>query len=748
MNFLSSSRITSAYTALRGDLIAAPQQTVTDTIDKLVDRIQTSEKVEDRKTAVLGLKGCTREYREEVGERALNSLIAVLHYDAPNDPDIAKAVLETLMLLMEVPEKPARDDPGLRFMDAFFAEPTPTHSLLALIHISPSFYPRFYTLQLLSQLLVHRTPQVQDYLISAPPPGIDGILSVLDPAENAGTSNPTTGQALGGGAGEMLRNEALLLLPGLLAGNADLQKIVAFSGAFEKLLGIIDKEGGIEGGIIVQDVLVAIGSLLRFNASNQNYFRELSLIPLLPPMLYFPSPPPDLETPAPDDFTLQYWPEQKLLNAGLVLGLIRMLVGSPGGGNQTAMATSGVTRCLLELSLSSNAPAALKAQALNTLTPIMQASPPNQSLLSNLSLAPLLAIPADEEHPNGGFIRLSMRPAVVALIGTILEEEVGEGRDLRQRAAGVNMFDAYVAGNDDSRLNILSTMTAPPKPNADGPYELPVQSAGSLILNALIETPLPGRPFDPYRTLFACLLFSHLVRNSEKAKQIARDVVLPSVDDDAANEHGVADVDPEEGDRLMQIIIGNLMMASREQQECTNRAAKDAKTTHAASATALAEAMDWNRVMVSYLIMFCTWLWESPKGVKEFLSDGGNIGVLTQPITQSTGVDPLVQGLSAFLLGVCYEFNREPGEVTRQSLHHILHSRIGPDQFVSRLARVREDARFRTVQPDQFDNVQQTTNQDAQGAMPKLPVGEDGSDDEADLWFDWAFVDFWKNNYC
>lgn len=39
---------------------------------------------------------------------------------------------------------------------------------------------------------------------------------------------------------------------------------------------------------------------------------------------------------------------------------------------------------------------------------------------------------------------------------------------------------------------------------------------------------------------------------------------------------------------------------------------------------------------------------------------------LMEPITQSIGVDVLVQGLCAFLLGVCYEFNREPGEITRQ----------------------------------------------------------------------------------
>ena len=42
---------------------------------------------------------------------------------------------------------------------------------------------------------------------------------------------------------------------------------------------------------------------------------------------------------------------------------------------------------------------------------------------------------------------------------------------------------------------------------------------------------------------------------------------------------------------------------------------------------------------------------------------------LIGPITQPTGVDPIVQGLCAFLLGVCYEFNREPGEVTRYIEH-------------------------------------------------------------------------------
>ncbi|KAJ9105211.1 hypothetical protein QFC20_004346 [Naganishia adeliensis] len=710
---LFSSRLTSAYTALRGDL-GHPQSPV-ETIDKLVDRIQTSPSVDDRRTAVLGLKACIREFRDVVGERALGSLVAVLRYDAPNDAEIAKAVLETLMGLME----------GGDVVEEWFRTPEPTHSLLTLIHASSSFYPRFYTLQLLSQLLVHRPAIVQAYLISSPPPGVDGILSVLDGPPVA-SAIPGAQPALSSGASEMLRNEALLLLPALLAGNADLQKIVAFSGAFEKLISIIQREGGIEGGIIVQDVLVAIGSLLRFNVSNQNHFRELSLIPLLPPMLYFPSPPPSIDTPAPDDFTLQYWPEQKLLNAGLVLGVIRMLVGSPGGGNQSAMVASGVTRCLLELALSSNAPASLKAQALNTLTPIMLASPKNQALLSTLVMAPLIAVPADEEHPQGGFIRLPMRQAVVALVGTVVDGQGAMGgRGLRGRAAGVNMFEAYVTGNDEARLGIISTMTHMP---AQDPTDAP-QSAGTLLLNALVETPLPGQPFDPYRPLFACLLMSHLVRNSELAKAAAREIALPPMDEDE-----------EEGDGLIQVIVGNLMMAAREQAECVNRRAKEKP---AAGAT---EESDWTRVMVGYLILLCTWLWDSPKSVKEFLNDSSNIQVLIGPITQSTGVDPIVQGLCAFLLGVCYEFNREPGEVTRATLYPILHSRIGPDQFVSRMARLREDARFKAVQPDQFDTEPSppVPGQEGVGA----PVGEDvDEDDGLEIWFDWAFVDFWKNNY-
>ncbi|CAD6572881.1 MAG: hypothetical protein TREMPRED_000676, partial [Tremellales sp. Tagirdzhanova-0007] len=731
MTSLLGSRLTLAYNSLRGEL--GVPQTATDTIEKLVERIQTSPAVEDRRTAVLGLKGLSRDWREDVGSRAMPTLVAVLQHDAPFDVEIARAALETLMQLSEVAEKPAKDDLGLRFTDAFLDQPLPLHSLLALISNSPSFYPRFYAMQYLSQLLTSRPTVAQAYVMSAPSPGVDGILAVLDsrapPPQTANQANVAQPSTLGGGAGEMLRNEALLLLPAMLAGNADLQKIVAFSGAFEKLFEIINQEGGIEGGIVVQDTLTVVACLLRFNVSNQNYFRELSLIPSIPPILGFPSSLAP-EMPSPDDFALQFWPEQKVYNAGLVLSLIRMLVGGPGGSNQSAMVSAGVTRCLLELALASNAPSGLKSQASNTITPILLSSPPNQTVLATLSLSPLLAIHADEEHPNGGFIRLPHRPGVVALISDVIDgDSSAGGRGLRGRAAGVNMFEAFVSGNDDARIGILSSMVPP---SQDGPivdfHDQP-QSAGFLIMAGLLDLPTDRAEFDPYRSLFACLLLAHLVRNSEHAKKLARELTLPGMEN---GDSAIADEDDKVF--LVQLVVGNLMMAQREQGECVNRAAKEGKQ---AGST---EEEDWTRAMVGYLVLLCTWLWDSPKTVKEFLKESANLQVLIQPITQTNGIDPLVQGLSAFLLGVCYEFNREPGEITRTTLHPILHSRIGPDQFVSRMARLREDPRFRAVQPDAFDT---------EGPDAGVPVHEEADeiDEGLELWFDWAFVDFWKNHY-
>jgi len=72
----------------------------------------------------------------------------------------------------------------------------------------------------------------------------------------------------------VILRQALLLLNQLTKGNANIQKIVAFENAFDRLFDVISEEGYSSGGIVVEDCLLLMLNLLRNNTSNQNFFKE------------------------------------------------------------------------------------------------------------------------------------------------------------------------------------------------------------------------------------------------------------------------------------------------------------------------------------------------------------------------------------------------------------------------------------------------------------------------------------------
>ncbi len=65
-----------------------------------------------------------------------------------------------------------------------------------------------------------------------------------------------------------------MLLFQLTKGNANIQKIVAFENAFDKLFDVIVEEGNSDGGIVVEDCLHLLLNLLKNNPSNQTLFKE------------------------------------------------------------------------------------------------------------------------------------------------------------------------------------------------------------------------------------------------------------------------------------------------------------------------------------------------------------------------------------------------------------------------------------------------------------------------------------------
>lgn len=91
----------------------------------------------------------------------------------------------------------------------------------------------------------------------------------------------------------------------------------------------------------------------------------------------------------------------------------------------------------------------------------------------------------------------------------------------------------------------------------------------------------------------------------------------------------------------------------------------------------------------------------------------------------------MVQGLAAFLLGICYEFNWETDAlISRATIQPIILSRIGLDHFAACITRVRESKPFKAAVP----------------YMVVLP-SEEGAGKLPGLFFDYSFVEFMKRTF-
>ncbi|KAG6827281.1 hypothetical protein H0H92_012490 [Tricholoma furcatifolium] len=640
MEFLSQT-----YVALRGPT-GAPQ-TAQDTIVRLSDRLSPATLLADRRAAVLALKGLSRDCKRDVGDRALSGLLDVLENDAEVDADMGKAVIETLQVLCDTEEgDAAAKELGFTYTDQVLKTEKATHILFTLLG-DQSFYTRFATLQYLSVLLHNRRQLVQGYFMKSSD-GTRNVVSVLEDKR------------------EIIRNEAIAMVQALISQSPDIQKVLAFEGAFEKLFTIVNQEGGVEGGAATSGALTCVDGLLRFNTSNQ------------------------LRDAAPQEFALQFWDKQKETNASLVA--------------QEAIA---FTRCLIELALASNAPTPLKTQSLRLL-------PPNLSFpFSDLILTPYMPVP---ETNGEEWDRLEPASALDVLCELALHGEYNglEGakrakEGLELRTAAVAVFENFVQ-KDDIRQAILQAMLPPEGPSGSASL--------TPLLHALIAPPNTTSALDPASvtsTHLATLIFSHLVRASPRAKALARSIKpspASSLPDPNAGAFFVPadgppppvpapeDADDDEPPQsVLQILSENLSLSflSRSRASTSDR-----------------ESREWDRLVVGYLCLLSQWLWEDPQSVREFL-DAGGFGVvsaigsfeelftdmkyLVEPINQTSETDTIVPALCAFLLGICYEFDREPGEITRATIYPIL-NRLGVDTLVGRMSRLREDERFKAVGPD------------------------------------------------
>jgi hypothetical protein len=282
----------------------------------------------------------------------------------------------------------------------------------------------------------------------------------------------------------------------------------------------------------------------------------------------------------------------------------------------------------------------------------------------------------------------------------------------------------------------------------------------------------PSSPLDRISVSsvqFAAVLFAHLLRHAPRCKDLARKIVPPPLTPlPASSTAGGAFFVPADGEAPPPS-----EPTSKEDTEDAPQSLLALLTEHLSLAflqrsragLAPRETREADRVICVYLSLLAQWLWEDPRAVREFLEAGG-LGVLVEQLNQPSEIDVVVPGLCAFLLGVCYEFNREPGEVTRwvlslssapylsgcgvQSTHmlmlrrttmHSILARLGADVLVGRMTRMRDDERVKVVGPDSW--VLPCPTPSPQALDPAFTPMYDG---ETEIWFDWAFMDFWKAN--
>lgn len=324
---------------------APAKQSVSETITVLSGRLNSATLLEDRRAAILGLRSFAKDYPASVASGALRSLIGSLGKDG-EDVDTVKVVLETLLMLFSPNEDSpeASDEIALWLADEFTQRQENITALLRLLETS-DFYSRLYALQLLNAILSARTERTEECIFTAPL-GVSIIVGLLDERREA------------------LRDEAISLLIYLTPSSVEIQKLVAFESAFERLFSIIEAEGSVSGGgRTVEDCLILLANLLRQNPSNQSLFRESKGVSHLAGLVEGVSKPES-------ENELATWAQAQISrNIYALLSVIRLFLVSGSVGlpqNQIAFWQSGLLYHALQLSFDRDVEVQIRAEVGST----------------------------------------------------------------------------------------------------------------------------------------------------------------------------------------------------------------------------------------------------------------------------------------------------------------------------------------------------------------------------------------------
>lgn len=388
------------------------EPTGSEMVQKLCSRVVSATLIEDRRDALRAIKAMSRKYRKEVGETCIQVLFDTIRENRSDSESVGYAI-ESILNVVALEEGEESTDElmlGANYAGVITNNSDNVTLLLSLIE-EFEFQIRRPTVRLLTALLSHKLSGVQECILKLPL-GTSRIMDLL--SDNR----------------EVVRNDALLLILQLTRSNSQIQKIIAFENAFERVLAIIQEEGLSEGGIIVEDCIQIMLNLLRGNTSNQSFFREASQIQVLVPFF-------ELELTSGTN-----WSPQKVNNITLMLSVVRTLVSWSNTSQNTSQCQKVMHQCqllslLCSFMFAGGVPTEILIETINTVGDVIRGNFTNQQYFDTVKTS--------SQPPRSGVL-------------TILMCMVNEKQPLALRLAALYCFQSYLFKNEVGQGKVINTL--------------------------------------------------------------------------------------------------------------------------------------------------------------------------------------------------------------------------------------------------------------------------------------------------
>ncbi|KAL2320175.1 hypothetical protein Fmac_029144 [Flemingia macrophylla] len=557
-------------------------------VERLLDRISNGKLAEDRRDAITELNAVVSESQAAqlaFGAMGFPILLSVLREEL-EDVEMVRGALETLVsALTPINHAKGSSDevqPALMNTDLLSSEPESISLLLSLV-TEDDFYVRYYTLQLLTALLTNSPQRLQEAILTIP----RGITRLMDMLMDR----------------EVIRNEALVLLTHLTREAEEIQKIVVFEGAFEKIFSIIKEEGGSDGGVVVQDCLELLNNLLLHNASNQVLLRETLGLDLLISILKLRG----------SGYTFT---QQKTINLLSALETIQLLIKEGSDAdlgkdlnkqtNKRTLIQKEVLDHLLMLSVESQwAPVAVRCVALRVIGNLIAGDLKNCDVLSSKFLG---------EEPQ-------VEPALNSILRIILRTS-----SMQEFIAADFVYKSFCEKNTDGQSLLASTLIPQPYSVNHASLEEDVNmSFGSMLLHGLTLGENEG---DLEVCGRAASVLSHVLKDNHHCKERVLQIEI---------EAPVSSLGAPEP--LMHRMVKYIALAS-------SMKSKDGKP----------RSSENSYIQEIILKLLVIWLADCPGAVHCFLDARPHLTYLLD-LVSNLSETVCIRGLAAVVLGECVIYN-------------------------------------------------------------------------------------------